>query len=545
MARHPLRARLILAGCSIAAIVLMMAGLEVWQRALHSAPTSSDFVTENQLTWQREMDKPLFRAVSRGGRYYLVHAYSAMRFSTGPERILPLEKEPGKTRLLFIGESSAGLSATATRRIIDSDPDLGRFEVLNCAVSGGSLVMVENRFRECSQYSPNAVILLFGHNLFFSLRPISLFSYWTFEVSRRSALLNRFATMLRDNYLMSSWSSFDDPAVRWRRLEKFIAQVAALARARHIPLILCTAPVNMWVLPEIPVGKKSSVLYNPRYLEARYLYAVGRHEEAIKTLESLVLNSPSAWWRWRLGAWLYQAGEYGQAAFFLSDARNLDQEHDRASSAVNDVIRQSAYRFGARLVDADLMIREHSPHGIPGWTSFIDCQHLDDPAFVRLAAAVLSDVNGGRTPRVHVPWEKRLSLTQQLEHPPIPFWQGDSVKSSRLWLTLSYVAQARLAEVLTQGEASAEAAAPGGISRAIIFMAFAQACWRAGKKIQAFRFNADAARTAPGWEEPLIQRALFDLGTNRRDEAALLLRKALKMNPDRADAAYFLKRSAG
>ncbi|HVA65865.1 MAG TPA: hypothetical protein VNK24_02935 [Elusimicrobiota bacterium] len=490
------------------------------------------------------MDKPLFRIVNRGGRYYLVHAYSAMRFSTGPERILPLEKPPSKTRLLFIGESSAGLSATATRRIIDSDPDLDRFEVLNCAVSGGSLVMVKSRFRECSQYSPDAAVLLFGHNLFFSLRPISSFSYWAFEVSRRSALLNRLATMLRDNYLVSSWSASDDPASRWRSLDKFIAQVAAFTQARHIPLILCTAPVNMWVPPYIPPDKKSGILYNPSYLEARYLYATGRREEAIKTLEDLVLDAPVAWWRWKLGAWLYRNGQYGEAAFFLSDARNLDQERDRASSAVNDVIRQSARRFGA-LVDADLMVRERSPHGISGWTSFIDCQHLNDPAFASLAASVLGDVNGGRAPRVHLPWEKRLSLTQQLEHPLVPFWQGDSVKSSRLWLTLSYVAQARLAEVLDRGESSAKDAAPAGIHRAIIFLAFAQACWRAGKKIQAFRFNADAARTAPGWEEPLIQRALFDLGSNRRSEAALLLRKALKINSARADAAYFLKRSAG
>ncbi|MDE1976967.1 MAG: hypothetical protein KGI84_06900, partial [Elusimicrobia bacterium] len=135
-------------------------------------------------------------------------------------------------------------------------------------------------------------------------------------------------------------------------------------------------------------------------------------------------------------------------------------------------------------------------------------------------------------------------LVQQLQHPLIPIWQGQDIRS-RLWLTMSYAVQDRLAEVLARGEPDAAAAAPRGPQRAVIFVAFAQACWRAGKTGAAMRFNEDAAREDPGWEEPLLQRALFDIGLGRRADAKRLLRGVLKMNPSRLDAAYFLKKASG
>ncbi|MDE1976803.1 MAG: hypothetical protein KGI84_06045 [Elusimicrobia bacterium] len=540
--RNPLRARLILAACAGAAAVLVSTGLGWWGWARLSKPSTTSFATDRQLLWQREMDEPLFHLVNRNGRQFLVHTYPDTRFSTGPEN-LPLEKEAGKTRLLFIGESSAGLSATAVRRIIESHAGLKKFEVLDCAANGGSLVMVEDRFKECSRYSPNIIVLSFGHNLFYPLRPISVFSYWAFMVARRSPLLSRFAAVLHDDYFMSRWDSFDNPSVRWRRLDEFIAQLAAFTRAKHDALILCTNAVNLWVPPELPPDKKNEILYNATYLKARYLYASRRQKAAVKLLSSLVQGRPFAWWRWTLGTWLYRQGDYARAAFFLSEARSLDRAHGRASGAVNDLIRESAYRYGARLVDADLIVREEAPHGIPGWGQFVDQGHLNDPSYLRLAAAILGAVNGGSAPDTKVPWVINLSLVQQLQHPLIPIWQGEDIRS-RLWLAMSYAVQSRLAEVLAGGESAAASAAPHGPQRAVIFVAFAQACWRAGKTSAAFRFNEEAAHEDPGWEEPPVQRALFDIGLGRRKDAAQLLRGVLKINPSRLDAAYFLKRAS-
>ena len=60
-------------------------------------------------------------------------------------------------------------------------------------------------------------------------------------------------------------------------------------------------------------------------------------------------------------------------------ALDLDPPRTRATTAVNDALRQAARRGGYWLLDYERILIAETPGGIPGWESFSDRCHLRRP----------------------------------------------------------------------------------------------------------------------------------------------------------------------
>jgi len=489
-------------------------------------------LTADYLTYLRESTKPLFKIKTIGGRPSLVQNDTIWKLEK--RQIMPLDKPPDVRRILIAGESSADDLGDALRQEIKVGPSPGNYQVLNCAIGGADLDLVERRFDECMKYSPDAVIFLFGHNLYYS-HPDA------------SPLLLRLILWTRKSALISYLNVFDpkqdyEDAKRWRALESFIDTMAEETQSRGLPLILATVPSNLWVEPQPNAGDD----FAPVYLEARYEYDSGHRKEAITLLTLALDTHPSALWHFTLGTWFYREGTWQKAYAQLILARDVDPARLRASTAVNSLIRRAAVRDGAMLVDAEQIIENQAPHGIPGWKNFHDTQHVKYRNFQELAhfcALQLMDRGwSGLTPKTY----RSAPLSPPLRYSEIAnvFHMLPQPAPSG-WRSFSYFAERHLPQLRAQADSIFVRAFPDPKKRSAAFLGLAEALWRTGRHGEARAANKKARLIFPGWADPHIQSGFFDIQENRRADALKDFRQALTANPGDPRAVFFMRRLAG
>ncbi len=386
--------RLALAAAGFVAACTIFAIAETLARRL--LPPMRQLPTRNARyeRFMEESSRPLFRVEVDGGKPVLVQQAAAWQPVRGQR--LPLRPQPGVRRILVTGESSAEFLGAAMDSAIRREGRFGSLEILNCAVGGASLEIARERFHECMRYSPDAIVALFGNNLYYDDLAHTRTEFLLSQLARRSRLL----TYLADDVLPRRG---DESTFLWSErlllLERFLREVARDARTRRIPAVVVTIPGNLWQPPAILAPDQSDAGYE----SALALHDRGQTRAADAAIRALLARRPSAWWHFTLGRWLYQEGDFAGARRHLRAARDLDPWRNRASSSVNDLIREVSVAQGLRVLDAEALVAAAAPHGIPGAESFADRQHVKPAVFDRLAAQCLRELrtsrqNGGRPP---------------------------------------------------------------------------------------------------------------------------------------------------
>jgi tetratricopeptide (TPR) repeat protein len=155
------------------------------------------------------------------------------------------------------------------------------------------------------------------------------------------------------------------------------------AQLQHVPIILCTVPVNLrdW-LPTVSfnhLNGDSLHRWQELYREGRRGLLEDRLEDGIRALRAaLALEGDHAESYFWLGRLLEAKGEKAAAAEAYSRARDLDYNPFRALSSFNQALRSLAQAnrdHGVYLLDLDSIFAQAARGAAPGFDLFLDYVH--------------------------------------------------------------------------------------------------------------------------------------------------------------------------
>jgi tetratricopeptide (TPR) repeat protein len=521
-------------GSLLAAAALVLLA-EVSVRVLLPAPCARVRQEADKVAAARRYLTPCFGRERRDGEDYLVA--SATSGGDTPSTPVRRRRSAGLARIAVVGESSADLLAKHLAKL-RVEPGCEQFEVLNCAQPGSALEHVERRFDEVLGYEPDAVVLLFGHNIFFQ-----------FDLDERRLRLHG---LRAQSCLLSQLAGEPPPPdappldSRLDALEQFLRRAAAKARAGEVALAVATMPANLWLPPGAGLRDEEE----PRLLEARFLAARGHDADAIRLLEGLAAEGDFALWHYQLGVQLARAGDERRAYRELHRALDGDGLRLRAPGRVNDLLRRVAAEEKLLLRDTERALESRAPRGLPGWDSFSDNCHLLPEALDREAAAILSLLGDAGLPagacdaRPSEASDKGLRdvlagvFDLAATWPPdvALAWYHGLALAVENWIDREPDAAER--DVRTFLDGASFAAAPEG-ARMRLLVAVAEGYERAGRRERALALNEQAR--AAGGAEPWVQKGLFHLRGDEPEAAREAFERALAIGGERADAQSFLR----
>jgi hypothetical protein len=483
-----------------------------------------------------------------------------------PGRLLTARPPPGVSRVIVVGESSAWLLASGMQRAVAASPCGARVEVWNCGVPAGAPELVELRVREAYRYAPDALVLLFGHNLHYRFVPQTEAAVRMQIARSRSRLLTlaaqRWARRSPDRPPPAEADAQGRP-VRGRtqagrtdadigRTARMLTRVADEARRRGVPMVMSTMPSNRWMPPTV----RDEDRVDPRFLEARYLRARGRREAARAALSALAGQREVALDAYTLGDWALEDGDAAGARAWLDRAITLSPSLARAPDALNDVVRQVARRASLPLRDLAADLAVSAPEGTPSWESFSDNCHLLPAAndrealrFLDLAREVarpgsagLCPVTARPDPPIH-PTAMLVTLASSLaresdrgEHIP---WD--------LVLTSMVARMLRIDPGYDQAVTFFLEGDPPSLrearTRDRVVTAIAAGYRRAGNVSRAEALEARVLRD-DGWVGAWVQSALGRLAAGDTVGASQRLSRALTRDADDPSARFFARRLA-
>jgi hypothetical protein len=462
----------------------------------------------------------------------------------GGDPPVPLARTPGVVRIALLGESTGDLVGQSIRALIGRPSPTQRYEFLDCSDRGSALEHLERRFDEVVGYAPDAVIVVFGHNLTFRME--------TDEAQLRLRRLTTSSCLLAQlTDLVRAPPPATEPfalAGRLARFEGFIRRAAREARARRVALIATTMASNVRLPPE----------FDPRdaddegLLEARFLDAAGRPAEAIGALERRLGSSDRALFHHVLGQWLGRAGDAGRAYEELHRALDGDAVITRAPRRYNDRLRALAAEERFTLRDTERVFEAAAPDRSPGWESFTDnChprRHLlerEARALVDLARAAAGAPPDDREPPPGFGADAGADGLATLAgiwnlstnpYVPMPRWYLGLAGAVQHLLGRDPAAPAAIAGFLAGGPV---AGAPAERRRPLL-VAVAEGHQRAGDWAGALALNARAR--AEGGAEGDCQAGRFHLMRRAPAEARAAFARCLAADPESAEAGYFLRR---
>jgi tetratricopeptide (TPR) repeat protein len=493
-----------------------------------------------QAQWLLESWAPYFRVETAEGRKVLVQNPTIM--TDWPAQSFPLEKPAGARRIAVVGESSAISLGQTLREALDDRS--GAAEVLNLAVSGGSLEQVERRLREALGYGPDAAVVMFGHNLF-ARRP-----YVTRGLYRAGRWLrtSRLFASAADALFPISWEHTNEPD-RLARFERFLRSAARSARERDVALVFCTLPSNL----RFPPRYNREELEAAERLESLYLRHAGDVAGALAPLEPGTGRKAPPLWTFEKAELLLALGRVEPARRAFAEARDADRDRTRASTAVNELVRRVAAEEKVSLLDAAALVEAQAPAGVPGWESFQDQMHVRWPLFRAEAAAcarmLKARLGGLPDPVDHGPEERpdsaldfvRLAL-RHAEQPPHNF---EEALSRKFQDALARKAKEELAELegfLAGREPTIfEEVRDRELAHARLWLAWGKALGRLGRRPEAFAAFAEARRLGASWAQPDLWEGIVRLDAGDPAAAAAAFDEALRKAPSNA-SAQFLRR---
>jgi hypothetical protein len=396
--------------CALAALIV--AGLSIGWLA---AGAFLSFFPMEKLSTDRfiiESQAPFFTKRAQDGQVFLdpVQKTAPALWAWRGQRTFSLRRNPGTHRILVIGESSAEDIGYRLAEFAQEMRKADRLQIVNLGIGAGSLEWTAEKLKEGLQYRPDAIVLVFGHNLFYT-HP--LVSSWLADILRHFGK-GKIGHLLVRAFVQNTSLNIAPPS-RIKAFDSLIGDIASRGSPSSIPVLLATLPSNEMV----PPGISSGDLSDERYLEAVFLRRSGRRGAAVLKLGNAVTESPRAWWRFCLGLWYLEDGHSLKARQYLGAALSSDPYEHRATPEINDFIRESSRRHGFLLFDADRWIKDKSPYHIPGWRDMADNQHLRRFNFRLEAWHILNALKHEKWPEIHLPPEPQR--TQPFHH-GVYFW---------------------------------------------------------------------------------------------------------------------------
>jgi len=464
------------------------------------------------------------------------------RQNTAGDFVYPLDRAPESIRIAIVGESTGVMLGGALHGLLQEPARREQVQVLNCAASGAAFEHVVRRAQEVLAYRPDALMVVFGHNLtmHYPSNPWVLWLHRLLHHSRLAASLLTWST---------PQSAPPDPHERLRLFETWLRQFAQRARAEGVNLIVTTVTPNLFYPPAL----SSNAASTPELLAATLAQANGDLNGAARILAAASAQLRDAYIEFTLGALLARMGQPQLAATHLQAAIDLPQaEPDRAPSAVNQMIRRVAQQEGILLRDTEAETQSASRLGLPGWDVMRDHCHLQYEYLVREATALLSLAFSAARP--HHSIDAPTAVPQGAGGVGSAFdglvriqagRDDDAAAFRHLRAVASLVehwARTHPARLATTIDAFIASSAPLGTPptrrRAELLVNIADGYWAAGFTERARMINTIARQdhSAAAW----VQLGLFELSAGDGGTAADAFRHALQIAPDRPDAAFFL-----
>ena len=183
------------------------------------------------------------------------------------------------------------------------------------------------------------------------------------------------------------------------RLEDFRRRLEAMLgdlRAAGVLTIVIVPPGNdagfepnrSTLPPETPRAEREA--FCKAVLEARDLERIDPAQSVQRYRDLIAIQPGFAETHFRLGRLLAQRGSCDEAYHEFVLARDLDGHPMRCPTAIQDIYRELAPRYGAILVDGQSVLRERHPRGLLDDDLFNDAMHPSFEGQVALAEAVLA-----------------------------------------------------------------------------------------------------------------------------------------------------------
>ncbi len=281
--------------------------------------------------------------------------------SAGPGRAeslareFPVPKTSGLTTLFIFGESAATLLGDG-EVLAETAPGL---KMINCGMSGYESWRISGVFREALQYKPDLAVLLSGNN------EEGGYNCKGFAFKLRS----RYRSTLEKLYTWKTGAETAPFRASLRLHKQRLSAMAAEAKKRKTPLILCTLPVNLAGAP--PSG--TPPLDNEAFAAGLAAFEQKKYEKAAGLFtESLKGDPRNPFPKFWLGRSLEALKRFEEAKGAYLQALEADPRPGRTSPARNEMIRDLAAKEGAGLCDLERAFYGVSRNGIPGAEQFSD-----------------------------------------------------------------------------------------------------------------------------------------------------------------------------
>jgi tetratricopeptide (TPR) repeat protein len=292
-------------------------------------------------------------------------------------------KPAGLRRVFVVGESVAQrFSTSALAEALRGAWGVPAVEVVNCGMGAYDSVRVAAVLREALVHDPDLAVVFVGNNDGLQ-SPAVWYPAYRLNLSLRRLWLWRLA---QDRLRPRAAAALDREALL-TSLEANLRGMARAARAKKVPLVFCTLPVNEREWP--PAGELP--LFSPEFFKGWMALEEKHPAAAIERLRAFTREAPrdpmGHFW---LAKALEAAGRKAEAReeFGLAIEWNWP---DRCTSRRNELIRRVAREEGAAVAEVDGYARGLVPGGSPGWESFIDAVHwlpeLDVPISALIAGA--------------------------------------------------------------------------------------------------------------------------------------------------------------
>ncbi|MFO0625264.1 MAG: SGNH/GDSL hydrolase family protein [Polyangiales bacterium] len=489
--------------------------------------------------WSLALLDPCMTEVRRGGAPTLRETRAGARQDPSPPGEMPRARTPGVPRIAVVGESSAFMLGNSLREVLAQRPCGARHELLSCGQPGSALEHLERRFDEVLTYRPDAVVVVFGHNLQFR------FSMDAWRMRLRVARAHSRA-------LSRLGGAFDDVrntpppplATRLDALDRFLLRAGEAARRAGVRLVVMTPGANLWMPPDGDLAITAPDVWR----EVNFREAAAGPRAALDALTAAPDRPARAFLQ---GGMLARAGDHAAADVALRAAMDGDDHRTRAPSAVAAHIRGAASRAGYTVRDTAAVLVSRAPGGLSGWESFSDNCHLSDARFHDEAIAVLGLALQG-TPGARcavTPPPARVDPARHLRDLVSLAPQGPETGPSQWFRALSLMLASRVSTDpdLWVPAARAYAAEVQGDPawRLQVRLALAEGLWRANRRADAEAVNALArAGAGPGPAAAWAQRGVFRLRQGDRAGAAEDFRQAARADPTSAEARWYAARVA-
>ena len=314
-------------------------------------------------------------------------------------------------------------SSYIQRMLEDAFPQR-QVEVFNMGITAISSFGVARVVEDAMDLKPDAIVVYTGHNEIYGVYGAASLSQggaavwakklhygimqWGITALVRRALqpLSSSSGEASPTSLLSVMSAagrvMPDDARRRdaeENLRTNLRDMAETSRELGTPILLCTVSSNeRGFAPsyaEPSIDRDSLKTWKKLVAEGIVAYEDNQYDAARSLFErALTLDKNNAWSHFFLGRCLEMLGEDKMARSAYVKARDMDPTPWRATSGLNDVIRETARIENLPLVDSEGLFRENSPSAGIGWELMDDHVHPSAKGQILLARGVTEILAG-------------------------------------------------------------------------------------------------------------------------------------------------------